>query len=193
MKGIYLAAYKARHEKYNIDYNDVLPLKGINIIDDMLNVDITKYDYIIATPPCNYWSKANYRKDTSEYALKTKHLLPEIIKKLSDQDKPFIIENVKNYKRWKENGIFELINKYPNNFIYTVGRHVYITNIMCNLICNQTYDFKSKGYNHTIRLKNNCQGGDNVHKVIEIWLLYLTQMSTKINGDSVSPPLLNQV
>ena len=112
MQGIYLAACKARHPNYNIIYQDIDKKYNCDLSGDMLEIDLTPYDYIIATPPCNYWSKANPYYKTSEYALKTKDLLPAIIEKLALLNKPFIIENVKNFKRMSENGIFNLCNKY---------------------------------------------------------------------------------
>lgn len=52
MKGIYLAAYTAKHSNYNMDYNDIKQTaKHINVIGDMMDIDLTKYDYVIATPP----------------------------------------------------------------------------------------------------------------------------------------------
>ena len=125
MKGIYLFACKARHTKYNLDYNDIDEKYGCNILGDAMNVDLTPYDFIIASPPCNWWSKANPYYKKSKYALNTKHLLPDIIEKLGKQEKPFIIENVKNVKRMKENGIFNLIRKYSLYYCF-VGRHIYI-------------------------------------------------------------------
>ena len=104
MKGIYLASYKALHPNHDIVYQDINGKRDIG--GDMLEVDLTSYDYIIATPPCNWWSRANYRRDRSEYALKTKHLLPSILEKLCNQDKPFIVENVKNKLRFTEHGLF---------------------------------------------------------------------------------------
>ena len=90
-----------------------------------MKVSLKPYDLIIASPPCNWWSKANPYYKTSQYALNTKHLLPDIINKLGKQDKPFIIENVKNKKRMLENGIFDLIIKYDLCYQF-VGRHIYI-------------------------------------------------------------------
>ena len=80
-------------------------------------VDLSNYDFIIASPPCNYWSKANPYYRTSKYSLETKHLLPDIIEKLSYLNKPFIIENVKNIKRMRENGIFEIVRKNKKHYI----------------------------------------------------------------------------
>ena len=152
MKGIYLAACKARHLKHNIIYQDIDPKYKCDIGGDMLKVKLNDYDYIIATPPCNWWSKANPYYKTSKYALETKHLLPCIIKKLSKQNKPFIIENVKNKKRFKENGIFDLI--IDNNLYYCfIGRHIYISNIPQIVLIDvpQQQDFKYGG----IRINND--------------------------------------
>lgn len=161
MKGIYLAAFRAKHENYNLDYNDIKKTSDhINIIDDMMKVDISKYDYIIATPPYNYWSIANYRRNESEYSLNTKHLLIEIIKKLDNQEKPFIIENVRNRNLFRS---YDLYN--TNCMIYEIGRHTYWTNIPINMSnINQTPDHISH------KSKSKRQGGENVHNVIEYWL-----------------------
>ena len=97
MKGIYLASYKANHPKHDIVYQDINGERDIG--GDMLTIDLYDYDYIIATPPCNWWSRANYRRDSSIYALSTKLLLPCIIYKLAYIDKPFIVENVLNEKK----------------------------------------------------------------------------------------------
>lgn len=167
MKGIYLAACKARHPNYDIIYQDIDEKYKCDLNGDMLQVDLSHYDFIIATPPCNWWSKANPYYKTSKYSLETKHLLPDTIQKLAKLNKPFIIENVKNIKRMYENGIFELCDKY-GLFTYFVGRHIYISNIMCNLLCKQHQDFKYGG----VRVNNDGynQGGSNVYNVIEIWL-----------------------
>ena len=98
MKGIYLAACKARHPNYDIIYQDIDKKYKCDLDGDMMNIDLTDYDFIIATPPCNWWSKANPYYKTSKYALETKHLLPDTIIKLGSQSKPFIIENVINKK-----------------------------------------------------------------------------------------------
>ena len=94
MKGIYLASFKAYHPNYDLAYQDINGKRDIG--GDMMDIDLTPYDFIIATPPCNWYSKANYRRNVSEYALKTKHLLPDIIAKLYQLGKPFIVENVQN-------------------------------------------------------------------------------------------------
>lgn len=160
MKGIYLATYKAYHPNYTMDYNDIEKTSyHVNIIGDMLSIDLVNYDYIIATPPCNYWRRANYRREISEYSQLTKHLLPNIIDKCIESGKPFIIENVKNEKMFIRHGLY---NKQC--YIYKIGRHTYWTNILMNdKINQQDDDIQSLS-------GSNRQGGKNVHEVIEYWL-----------------------
>lgn len=177
MRGVYLAACRAKHDGYDIDYNDVDAKYKPDILGDMLGVDLTPYDYVIASPPCNWWSKANPYYKTSEYALKTKHLLPDTIEKLAKSDKFFIIENVKNIKRMSENGIFDLISKY-GLFYQFVGRHIYIYNgLLIDLNCEQIQDFVYGG--KRVNKDGYNQGGTNVHNVIEIWL---RAISEKLEG-----------
>lgn len=163
-KIIYLGARKSRLNYKNITYNDIDKKFNCDLICDMLNIDLNEYDIIIATPPCNFWSRANHKLD-SEYSQKTKHLLPDILKKCCKLDKPFIIENVRNIPRFDKFGIFDIASNF-GIYIYEVGRHTYFTNIFSNLNCTQTFDYNSQG----IRLKKNIQGGENVEKVLNIWL-----------------------
>ena len=53
-KGIYLGACRAYHPGYDITYQDIDGKRDLG--GDMLDVDLNQYDYIIATPPCNWWS-----------------------------------------------------------------------------------------------------------------------------------------
>ena len=96
IKGIYLAAGRALHPNHDIIYQDIDGKRDIG--GDMLDIDISKYDYVIATPPCNWWSKANPYYWRSEYALKTRHLLPLILIKLAKADIPFVVECVKKHE-----------------------------------------------------------------------------------------------
>ena len=48
----------------------------------MMEIDLSPYDVIIATPPCNYYSRANYRRETSEYSQMTKTFTSKYIKKI---------------------------------------------------------------------------------------------------------------
>lgn len=166
MKGIYLAAFRANHPKHNLVYQDINGKRDIG--GDMLDIDLTPYDYIIATPPCNYWSRANYRRDVSKYALNTKHLLPSILKKLCYQDKPFIVENVRNDRLFNLYGLYNL----PCH-IYKIGRHTYWSNILFVTDIEQHFDFMYggrpvKSFNYMSRAER--QGGSNVHNVIEMFL-----------------------
>jgi site-specific DNA-cytosine methylase len=181
MNILYLASFKANHPNWNIIYQDINGKRDIP--GDMMDVDLTNYDIIIATPPCNYYSRANYRRETSDYSQKTKHLLPGIIDKLIQLDKPFIVENVRSPNIYEQIGLF---NK--KCFIYIHGRHTYWTNIMFDLsnvkqqneykllVCKKLDNGKWLksgqkfiGNMNDISSKNR-QGGQNVHDVIEFWL-----------------------
>lgn len=168
MLGIYLGACKAYHLGYKMVYQDINNKRDLG--GDMLDINLDGYDYIIATPPCNWWSQANPYYWFSEYALKTRHLLPLILIKLSKLGKPYIVECVKNVKRYTENGIFRICEKFGIKY-QIVGRHIYFSNIDVSLDCPQIQDFKYGG----VRVNNDGynQGGTNVHNCIEIWLKYI--------------------
>ena len=167
MKGIYLASFKALHENHNIIYQDINGERDIG--GDMMNVDLTPYDYIIATPPCNWWSRANYRRDSSQYALETKHLLIDILDKLVKLGKPFIVENVKkNSKQFIRYGLFS-----KGCIVKLIGRHTYWTNINFksdDIIQEPVVDYKDgkKRWLSSQHLaRKDRQGGEEVHEVIE--------------------------
>lgn len=166
MKGIYLGAGRALHEKYNIVYQDYNNKRDIG--GDMLNIDLSEYDFIIATPPCNFWSIARGNR-LSKYSIYTLHLLPMIIDKLVELKKPFIVENVKNVKRLTEWKVLPRSDCY----IYIIGRHIYFTNIPFNTDgIEQRQDFKYHGkiIKYDDMTDKYHQGGFNVHNVIERWL-----------------------
>lgn len=105
---------------------------------DMLSVDLKDFDFIIATPPCNYWSRANCNIH-SAYSQETKHLLPDILIKLGNETKPFIVEH---------------------------GRHSYFSNYDFSDIIKlvpQQQDFKYGG--KYINKGDDRQGGSNVNNV----------------------------
>jgi len=155
---IYLATGYAKIENYkNITYNDLIVRR--DLVCDMLAVDLSNFDIIIASPPCNYWSKANYRREASEYSQKTKHLLPEILQKLTALNKPFIVENVINKK------LMGNIIKNFKGFYYEHGRHCYFTNVMFN----PSGIYQKKEYIEQISTKKR-QGGENVNIIIEHFL-----------------------
>jgi hypothetical protein len=174
MKGIYLASYEALHPEFDIIYQDINGKRDLG--GDMLDIDLTPYDFIIATPPCNFWSIARGNR-CSQYSLDTKHLLPDIIKKCSKTGKPYIVENVINKKRFAENGIYDVANEC-NCFVYYIGRHTYFTNIelsneeVDSLHKQNRQDFKYHGnvikYDDMENKKH--QGGYNVHLVVDYFL-----------------------
>ena len=157
-KGIYLASYKAYHPNHHIVYQDINGKRDIG--GDMMDIDLTPYDFIIATPPCNYYSRANYRRETSEYSQKTKHLLPSILKKLYEQfmNVPFIVENVQNSTLIPHDWDDKL-------FVYHLANHTYWSNIKF-----ETSDLQFVIANKQNVCKQKRQGGYNVHLVIERFL-----------------------
>lgn len=166
-RGVYLGCGIARHPDYKIEYVDTDKAVHPTYCMKMEDVDLSQYDFYICTPPCNFWSHAIGEERCSAYALETKHLLEWAIKTLSETEKPFIIENVKNKPRMEKYGIFSLARKY-GLYIQEVGRHTYFTNNMIDLSCMQQKDFKNGGIR--LQSKRKSQGGANVHKVIEKWL-----------------------
>lgn len=170
MKGIYLGACKANHPNYNIVYQDINGKRDMD--GDMLQVDLEPYDYIICTPPCNYYSKANCNI-YSEYSTKTKHILPCSIIKLAESKRPFIIENVINRKRFHAMGIYQLAEYYSLK-VFEHGRHTYFTNVAFEYKdIPQTQDFKYGG--KYIGKDGYHQGGMNVYLVIEAFLKEVTK------------------
>ena len=162
-KVIYLASGRAILEYPNVIYNDLIENRDLKC--DMMQVNLEVYDVLIATPPCNYYSRARTGAP-SQYALNTKHLLPSILDKFIKTGKPFIVENVRNAPLFKRLGLFNF-----NCFIYTHGRHTYWTNIPINITnIPQEFDFKHiPGYG-TVRLKKYVQGGKNVNDVFNYFL-----------------------
>ena len=156
MKGIYLGAKKHRIAGYDIVYNDICQYDGIDLCCDMLAVDLKKFDYIIATPPCNWYSHANYRRDSSAYALSTKHLLPDILYKCQLLDKPFIIENVCNVNRLPKADCYE----------FNFGQHHFYTNVFM-FVPHKSYAVRqNKQYTNP----NQRDGNYNVDLIIRLFL-----------------------
>lgn len=160
---IYLASGRAKLNYPYVIYNDLYE-DSADLKCDMMSVNLEDFDILIASPPCNYYSRANsYKsKESSFYAQSTKHLLPDIIDKFIATGKPFIVENVRSFPLFNKAGLF---NK--NCFVYFLGRHTYWTNVMINFSnFPQEYDFDS----HGLRLKSYVQGGDNVNKVFDFFI-----------------------
>lgn len=160
MKVIYLACGKARLNFPNVVYNDLFEDCDLKI--DMMSVDLTPFDFILASPPCNYYSRARGNCPPSAYALETAHLLPDILNKLISSGKPFVVENVRNKPLFLKLGLFN----FPC-FVYFHGRHTYWTNIMIDFHhISQSFDFRYGGK----KLKSYIQGGDNVNNVFDFIL-----------------------
>jgi site-specific DNA-cytosine methylase len=158
MNIIYLASYTANlNTQHTVYYQDKYIKRDIG--GDMLEIDLNPYDLIIATPPCNYYSRGNYRRNTSLYSLETKHLLPDILYKLSKQVKPYIVENVRNPK------LMETFLKNYNGFIYYYGRHTYFSNV---LFAPHTVKQIKENIQNMSKLKR--EGGYNVNNVIELFI-----------------------
>lgn len=179
MKGIYLASCLARHPDYNIIYNDFDDNFKPDLCCDMMQVDLSDYDFIIASPPCNFWSRANYRFLSSQYSLSTKHLLPSILEKCALSGKPFIVENVFNVPRMTEYGIFDICDKYHIYYQF-IGRHTYFTNYVVDLNNIQFCDFVAKKQHYSKDASKYRQGGENVHNTIEAWLKYIHSNEKKL-------------
>lgn len=163
-KVIYLASGRAKLNHPNVVYNDYKEKR--DLICDMMLVNLEDFDILIATPPCNYYSRANISRETSKYALETKNLLPGILDKFIKTGKPFIVENVRNEPLFKKLGLYD-----KNCFIYKHGRHTYWTNVFINMQgIPQEHDFKQiPGYG-CVRLKSYVQGGKNVNDVLDYFL-----------------------
>lgn len=171
MKGIYLGSCKAYHQNYDIVYQDIDGKRDIG--GSMTDIDLNEYDYIICTPPCNYYSLARGPKwHVSWYALNTMQLLPAMLWKLARQDKPFLIENVSNWKMFESIGLFEIAKHYGVKW-QKVGRHTYWSNIDVDLNCEQFIEFRYGGYKDKNNKETYRQGGENVHKVVEKWLAHI--------------------
>lgn len=156
MKGVYLASREHRIENVDLDYNDIINYDGINLLGDMLSVDINKYDFVIATPPCNYYSRANYRRDSSKVAQETKHLLPGILEKLEKYNKPFIVENVCGGKLLPKTKFYE----------FTFGNHHFYTNVFM-FVYDKSFAVKQ---NKQYLARNKRDNNYNVHLIIDLFL-----------------------
>lgn len=159
INGVYLCY--GNNVDYNIknvaiDYVDLYVknpiIKNKDCVAYLENINLNDIDFIISTPPCNYYSRANYRRDISQYSLATKHLLPYFINKLPELNKPFLIENVIN-----DNLQVEFLYKC---YSFKHGRHRYWTNIKFDLPEVQ----KTQPIKYMSTKKR--QGDINVHNVI---------------------------
>lgn len=165
MKGIYLGAYQDVYHDYDIVYQDINGKRDIG--GSMLDIDLNKFDFIICTPPCNYWSRGSNILNRSNYAVETGLLLPEMLERLERINKPYIVENVRNKIRFEKFGILPR----EKSLVYFIGRHTIFTNIMFNTYINYDFDFTNiNGSCVDVGKRSDRQGGLNVHRIIEKWL-----------------------
>lgn len=174
MKGIYLGSYTAYHPEYDIVYQDINGKRDLG--GDMMDVDLTEYDFVIATPPCNYYSRASGNRH-SKYAEETAHLLPNIINKLHNEKKYWIVENVRNQKKFEDLGLFN----YSDVYVFRIGRHTIWSSIWFYHWLPYEYEFTSlspnnKGSCSDLGKRKYRQGSENVHIIIESWLKELKKI-----------------
>ena len=172
MKIVYLAAGIGQLKYKDVVYQDKFVERDIS--GDMLEINLDPYDIIVATPPCNYYSRARGNR-LSKYAEATKHLLPDILNILTLAEKPFIVENVRNQKMFNDHGL----SKFQCN-MYVFGRHTYWSNI--DIDFSNIYQVENelnnkivqsgvrKGKIGTFAPPSQRQGGINVYYVIEHFL-----------------------
>jgi len=173
MKVLYLAAGHAILKYDNVIYQDKFVKRDIS--GDMLQVPLDQYDILIATPPCNYWSRANYRRETSKYALETKHLLPEIIKKFKGTGKPFIVENVIN-----KTLMSDIIKDNSDIYYFEHGRHSYFTNIDMSDYINDIPQISDDIQNKS---RKQRQGGYNVNVVFDYFIKNLKNFNKIVDNN----------
>lgn len=91
------------------------------IINDHWDWLVHSFDAFLFTPPCNYYSRANWRRETSKVALETKDLLPLCLNFAVLCGKPFIVENVQNSTLLKD--------LFPT-YQFTLGGHTFWSNVL---------------------------------------------------------------
>lgn len=171
MLGLYLCARAHRINNYQIKYNDIEKYLGVDYLCDcriLLNDQalLSGFDYFIATPPCNYYSRMNWRRDNSEYSLKTKDLLPLCLLKLAQTGKPFLVENVLNKTLILDNDeIMKILEDYSIYWFY-FGQHIFFSNIFMFTFDKSFAKRQNKQYITRSKRDNNY----NVHIVIEEFL-----------------------
>ena len=134
-----------------------------DLIDKQKDWLITNFDGLIFTPPCNYYSRANWRRNTSKVALETKDILPSVLNFVHIQGMPFLVENVQNapvFKDW-----------YPYTQ-FTLGGHTFWSNVVDR---SDFIGYECPKQNKQFVNRNKRDGNDVVNHVICIFLqkLYL--------------------
>lgn len=150
LKVLYLAAGYGVVDFPGVVYQDKFVKRDIG--GDMLEIDFNGFDVILASPPCNFYSKAVSFQRLSNYSLETKHLLPGILEKLEKSDKKYIVENVINKKRMKD------IILHSSSHYFEYGRHSYFTNVPFN--CSN-FQFSKCNINNISSFSRQGAGGVN--------------------------------
>jgi hypothetical protein len=157
-----------RYPEFDIVYNDVeskflidLDVTKKQCCDcrGLLNNQVLKnFDFLIATPPCNFYSRANYRRWTSQIALSTKDLLPLCLSAFIQSCKPFLVENVNNKS---------LLPVEFDKFCYrfNFGGHTFFTNVYFDIS-----DLTAKHENKQFVCRSKRDGNYNVHVIIDRFL-----------------------
>ncbi|MCL2621422.1 MAG: hypothetical protein FWD32_00070 [Firmicutes bacterium] len=163
-KTIYLASGYAKLKEFGVIYNDlIIPRENRQC---MLEVDLSDYDILIATPPCNFYSYARGAKLPSKYALETAHLLLEIIIKFHGTGKPFIVENVTN--RTALDFIWVMAAEL-GLYRFKHARHTYTTNVRFDISgVPKEFDFCKGGY--FVNPFGNRQGGNQVSAILDLFV-----------------------
>ena len=98
---------------------------------------------------------------------------------MANQDKPFIVENVRNDKRFNEIGLFSM--SWLGVHVYKIGRHTYWSNIVLpnyavgilqkNQFAKTDYKNGKKRFLSSQNLpRSKRQGTEEVHDVIQLFL-----------------------
>lgn len=161
-KVVYLAAGEAviSVPGCNIVYNDLYLNRDLKC--NMLDVNLSDFDIVLASPPCNFYSRANYRRYTSNYSLLTKGLLPCILSDLIVLGRPFIVENVINKKLMSSSDLLLkmlIAGEVSGVFYYEFGRHCYFTNVDMSAC---SFEFEPSNVANVCSRKRQGSGGVNV-------------------------------
>ena len=169
MKGLYLCSREHRIPGYEIIYNDIVNYPGIDLCMDIRDIRLkdlvnNNIDYIIATPPCNFYSRANYRRESSIVAQETKDLLPYCLALCIKSGLPFIIENVMNSTLLPKSNLYE----------FDFGQYHFYTNVFM-LVPDKSYAVSQNKQNVT---RSKRDGNKNVDLIIKLFLELVHEKET---------------
>ena len=125
---------------------------------------VRRFDAYIFTPPCNYYSRANWRRETSQVAQETKDLLPLCLDFAVNSGHYFLVENVLNKTMFKD--------LYPQ-YQFTFGGHTFWSNVLSKKDVEGLYAPKQ---NKQFVSRNKRDGNYAVDLVINMFLEEITSM-----------------